>query len=132
MRFSEYEMTTALTAAVKEVLGTQRRDVRKGRADIEQVWRDMDRFKRYQVLEAVGSQVLPVLVALPDVEVAAGQSPAFTDDQIRSAVEEGLDEDGGRIRRRAAVAARVALVRLTLRHLPPRTGADASGPLDSP
>ena len=59
----------------------------------------------------MGSQVLPVLLALPDVEVPAGTRPTFTDAQVLAAVEETLGDAGGRLRRKVVVAARVALVR---------------------
>ena len=54
----------------------------------------MSKIDRYHLLEAVGSQVLPVLLALPDVEVAAGTRPTFTDAQIGEAVEQTLGETG--------------------------------------
>ena len=66
----------AVTGAAKTMVAARRKDVRKGRTDIDEVWDAMDRYERYQMLEAVGSQVLPVLVALPDVEVAAGTRPS--------------------------------------------------------
>ena len=44
------------------------------------------------MLDAVGSQVLPVLLVLPDVDVPAGTSPTFTDAQVLAAVEETLGE----------------------------------------
>ena len=51
------------------------------------MWESMTRYERYQVLEGVGSQVLSVLVALPDVDVAPGTPPTFTDRQVRGTVE---------------------------------------------
>ena len=47
----------------------------------------MSKIERYHLLEAVGGQVLPVLLALPDVEVEAGTRPTFTDAQVAAAVE---------------------------------------------
>ncbi len=85
----------------------------------------MSPYERYQVLEPVGSQVLPALVALPDVEVAPGTRPSFTDAQVLAAVEETLGEAGGRLRRKVVVAARLALVRAALAQLPPRHDPDA-------
>jgi hypothetical protein len=64
-------------------------------------------------------------VALPDVEVALGERPAFTDAQITAVVEERLGDEGGKLRRKAVVAARVALVKLALESLPPRQDPDA-------
>jgi hypothetical protein len=77
------------------------------------------------VLDALGSQLLPALVALPDVEVASGARPEFTDAQVTAAVEETLgDVPGGRVRRKVVVAARVALLRTALAGLPPRSDPD--------
>lgn len=122
MRFTEHELTVAVTAAAKVVAGT--RGPRRARG--EEAWESMSRLERYHLLEAVGSQVLPVLLALPDVEVPAGTRPAFTDAQIATAVEETLGESGvGRIRQKVVVAARLTLVRTALAELPVRQDPDA-------
>ncbi|GAA1443251.1 hypothetical protein GCM10009641_59540 [Mycobacterium cookii] len=122
MRFTEHELTVAVTAAAKVVAGAKgRRRARGGEA-----WESMSKIERYHLLEAVGSQVLPVLLALPDVEVPAGTRPTFTDAQIATAVEETLGESGvGRIRQKVAVAARLTLVRTALAQLPVRQDPDA-------
>jgi hypothetical protein len=125
MRFTEHEMTAGLTGAAKTVLAAQHKDVRKGRADIDQVWDDMDRYARYQVLDSLGKEVLPVLVALPDIKVATGSRPAFTDEQLSATVEELLGEDVGRLKRAVLVRTRVALVRAALASMPPRSDPDA-------
>lgn len=125
MRFTEHEMTAGLTGAAKTVLAAQRKDVRKGKVDIDQVWDDMDRFARYQVLDSLGKEVLPVLVALPDVEVETGTRPAFSDQQVAATVEELLGEDVGRLKRGVLVKARVALVQAALAGMPPRSDPDA-------
>jgi hypothetical protein len=125
MRFTEHELTLALTAAAKPVAAAQQRGLRKGRQDPDVVWTAMTGYERYQVLDALGSQLLPALVALPDVEVETGARPAFTDAQVQAAVEEALgDAPGGRMRRKVVVAARVALVRAALAGLPPRSDPD--------
>lgn len=122
MRFTEHELTVAVTAAAKVVAGTKGRRRARG----EEAWESMSKIERYHLLEAVGSQVLPVLLALPDVEVPAGTRPTFTDAQIASAVEETLGESGvGRIRQKVAVAARLTLVRTALAQLPVRQDPDA-------
>lgn len=125
MRFTEHEMTAALTGAAKAVVAARRKDVRKGRASADDVWEAMGRYERFQVLDALGGQVLPVLVALPDVEVEPGTRPTFTYAQVVAAVEEQVGDEGGRLRRKVAVAGRVALVRSALEHLPPRQDPDA-------
>ena len=124
MRFTEHELTAALTGAAKTVLATQLKEVRKGKADIDTVWNEMDRFQRFKVLDSLGDQLLPVLVALPDVEVEPGTRPTFTDEQIEETVEARLGEEGGRLKRKVLLAARVALVRTALEHVPPRMDPD--------
>ena len=122
MRFTEHELTVAVTAAAKAVAAGRARRRTKGEA----AWDSLSKIERYHLLEAVGSQVLPVLLALPDVEVPAGTRPSFTDAQITAAVEETLGESGvGRIRQKVTVAARLTLVRTALAQLPVRQDPDA-------
>jgi hypothetical protein len=125
VRFTEHELTAALTGAAKDVLAAQDKGVRKGRRTADDLWDEMPKFGRFQVLDGLGSQLLPALVALPDVEVETGTRPTFTDAQVTAAVEETLGEDVGRVRRAALVKARVALVQLALSHVPPRSDPDA-------
>lgn len=125
MRFTEHELTRALTGTAKTVLATQHRGVRKGKVDIDTVWDQMDRYQRFKLLDSLGTQILPVLVALPDVEVEAGTRPTFTDQQVLEVVESRVGEGGGKLRRRVAVAAQLALVRTALSHVPPRQDPDA-------
>ena len=96
MRFTEHELTAALTGAAKAVLATQRKDVRRGRADIDTVWDEMDRYQRFQLLDQLGSEILPVLVALPDVEVATGTRPTYTDREVTETVEALLGDGLGK------------------------------------
>lgn len=124
MRFTENELTLAVTAAAKTVVAA-RKDVRRGRQDVDVVWESLTRYERYQILEGVGSQVLPVLVALPDVDVEPGTPPTFTDHQVRGTVEAVVGDDLGRLRRAVALATRVALVKAALSGLPPRQDPDA-------
>lgn len=122
MRFTEHELTVAVTSAAKVVAGGKARR----RATGDEAWEAMSRLERYHLLEAVGSQVLPVLLALPDVEVAAGTRPSFTDEQVVAAVEQTLGDSGvGRLRQKVAVAARLTLVRTALAQLPVRQDPDA-------
>ena len=125
MRFTEHELTAALTGAAKTMLAARRKDVRRGRADIDAVWDEMDRYQRFQVLDQLGAQILPVLVALPDVEVAPGTRPEYTDAQVREVVEAQLGEGPGKVRRAVIVKARTMLVQSALGHLPPRSDPDA-------
>ncbi len=123
MRFTEHELTAALHGAAKSVLAAQRKDVRKGKIDIDTVWEGLSRYQRFKILDSIGDQILPTLVALPDVEVEAGTRPEFTDAQITAAVEERMAETG-KLRRKVLVATRVGLVRTALAHVPPRTDPD--------
>ena len=125
VRFTEHELTAALTGAAKTGLAGRRRDLRRGRADIDAVWDGMDRYQRFQLLDRLGSEVLPVLVALPDVEVAPGTRPSYSDQVVSATVESVLGEGGGRLRRSVTVRTRTALVQSALAHLPPRQDPDA-------
>ena len=119
MRFTEHELTEAVTSAAKTVAGMRKRGIRR-RRDREETWATLSRHERYQVLDAVGSQVLPVLLALPDIEVPAGTRPIFTDAQVLAAVEGCLGDASRGLRGKVAVAARVALMRDALTQLPLR------------
>jgi hypothetical protein len=125
MRFTEHEMTAALTGAAKSVVAAQRKEVRKGRVDVDTVWDEMDRYARFQLLDALGGQILPVLVALPDVEVAPGTRPSYSDAQVTEVVEGLVGDEAGRLRRAVTVKARTALVQTALAHVPPRLDPDA-------
>ncbi len=125
MRFTEHEMTAALTGAAKTVLAAQRKDVRRGKADIDTVWEELGGYQRFQLLDQLGSQLLPVLVALPDVDVAVGTRATYTDREVSETVEGVLGDGGGKLRRAVLVKARTALVQSALAHLPPRQDPDA-------
>ena len=87
MRFTEHELTVAVTAAAKIVAGGKVGRRAKGEA----AWESMSKIERYHLLEAVGSQVLPVLLALPDVEVPASESDESEPpqaDRVRTAATE--------------------------------------------
>ena len=125
MQFTENEMTQAVTGAAKSVLA-QRKDVRRGRQDVEQLWDVMDKLERYRLLSGIGDQVIPVLMALPDVEVPYGQRATYPDAVVQETVEGvGTDgEAGGRMRRAVVLQARVALVQVALAAMPPRSDPD--------
>ena len=125
MRFTEHEMTAALTGAAKTVLAAQRKDVRRGKVDIDTVWKELGGYQRFQLLDQLGSQLLPVLVALPDVDVAVGTRATYTDREVSETVEDVLGDGGGKLRRAVLVKARTALVQSALAHLPPRQDPDA-------
>jgi hypothetical protein len=125
VRFTEHELTAALTGAAKAVLATQRKDVRRGRTDIDTVWNEMDRYQRFQLLDQLGSEILPVLVALPDVEVATGTRPSYSDREVSDTVEALVGDGLGKVRRVVLVKTRTALVQSALAHLPPRQDPDA-------
>ena len=124
MRFTERELTAALEGAAKSVLAAQDKDVRKGRRTPDEAWLALTRFQRFQLLDGLGDQLLAVLVALPDVEVAIGTRPTYTDDQVVAAIEQtGADTHG--LRAKVLLKARVALVQLALSQVPPRADPDA-------
>lgn len=124
MRFTEHELTAAVTGAAKTLMAAQSKDVRKGRRSVDEAWEALSRYERYQLMSGVGDQLLPVLISLPDVEVEAGTRPTFTEEQIVAAVEERLGDERG-IRRKALLKARTALVQVALSFVPPRSDPDA-------
>ena len=124
MRFTEHELTAALTGVAKSVLGAQDKDVRRGRRTEDEAWEALTKFQRFQLLDGLGDQLLPALVALPDVAVEPGGRPSYTDEEVTAAVEQGLGDERG-MRRKALLTGRVALVRLALECLPPRSDPDA-------
>lgn len=124
MRFTEHELSAAVTGAAKTVMAAQDKDVRKGRRDVDEVWEGLSRYERYQLMSGIGDQILPVLVSLPDVEVEAGTRPTFTDEQIVAALEERLGDEKG-MRRKALRQGRIALVQVALSCVPPRSDPDA-------
>lgn len=123
MRFTEHELTAALTGAAKSVLASQHRAVRRGQ-DVEEIWQAMDRYERFTLLDGLGTRILPVLVALPDVDVAPGTRPSYDDRTVAAAVEALVADDVGRLRRAVLVKARTALVQLALAQVPPRLDPD--------
>ena len=125
MRFTEHELTAALHGAAKTVLAAQRKDIRKGKVDVDLVWEGLDRYQRFKLLDSLGGEILPVLVGLPDVPVEPGTRPTYTDHEIAAVVEERMGETAGKLRRKVVVAARVGLVRTALSHIPPRMDPDA-------
>ena len=124
MRFTERELTVALEGAAKSVLAVQDKSVRKKQRTADDAWSALTKYQRFQLLDGLGDQVLPVLVGLPDVEVEAGTRPTFTDAQIRAAVDERLEGVKG-LKRRVVLEARVALVKTALGAIPPRADPDA-------
>jgi hypothetical protein len=125
MHFTEHELTAALTGAAKSVVTAQRKDVRKGAVDIDTAWDEMDRFERFRLLDALGDQILPVLAALPDVDVAPGSRPSYPDRQVSELVAGLVGDDLGRLRRAVLVRARTTLVQTALAHVPARLDPDA-------
>jgi hypothetical protein len=126
MRFTEYELTAALTGAAKSVVAA-RKEFRKSGVDVDTAWDSMDRYERFQLLDGLGSQILPVLTALPDVEVPPGTRPSYTDRQVSETVAGLVEDDLGRLRRAVVVKARTALVQTALASVPPRMDPDALG-----
>jgi hypothetical protein len=125
VRFTERELTVALEGAAKSVLAAQDKTVRKGRRTAEDAWSELSRYQRFQLLDGLGDQLLPVLVTLPDVEVTPGTRPSFSDAQVTAAVDERLGDEIRGLKRRVVVQARAALVKIALDHLPPRADPDA-------
>ena len=79
------------------------------------------------MLDSLGDQILPVLVALPDVDVAPGTRPSYSTKQVSEVVASLVEDDLSRLRRAVMVKARTALVQTALTHVPPRIDPDALG-----
>lgn len=124
MRFSEAELTAAVNGVAKAAFAAGSKEIRKGKVDLDQAWHDLGGFGRYQLLEPLGSQILPILTSLPDLPRVVGERPKFSSAQLREAVEAHTDEDGGRIRRKALVMTKVALVQAALESIPPYSDPD--------
>jgi hypothetical protein len=124
VRFTERELTVALEGAAKSVLAVQDKSVRKKQRTVDEAWDALTKYQRFQLLDGLGDQLLPALVSLPDVEVAPGTRPTFTDAQVRASVDARLEGLKG-LKRRVLLEARVALVRVALEAIPPRADPDA-------
>ena len=79
------------------------------------------------MLYALGGQILPVLVALPDIDVAPGTRPSYSTKQVSQVVAGLVEDEQSRLRRAVMVEARTALVQTALAHVPPRIDPDALG-----
>ena len=120
MQFSEAELTALLTGVAKASLVAQSKELRKGRLDVEQVWRDLGGYGRYQLLEGLSHRVLPVLVALPEVDRVPGERLKVRGALVRAAVEQTAGEEAGTgLRRKAYVVSMAALIGSALAELPP-------------
>lgn len=126
MRFTEHELTVAVATAAKDVLAAKK--ARRRSRDVDAAWDALSPLERFKLLDAAGTQILPVLTALPDVEVPPGHRPTYAPEQVRQVVAAQLGDDLGRLQRAVAVKARTALVLSALAGLPPRTGPGAAGP----
>lgn len=124
MRFSEAELTVAVNGVAKAAFAAQSKEIRKGKVDLDQAWHDLGGYGRYQLLEPLGTQILPILAALPDVPRVVGERPSFSNAEIREVVEAHTDDEGGRLRRKAVVLGTVALVRAALESIPPYSDPD--------
>src|SRR3954471_14285056 len=120
VRFTERELTVALEGAAKAVLASQDKSVRKGRRTADDAGDELTRYQRFTLLDGLGDQLLPVLVALPDVDVAPGTRPTFTDAEVRATVEQRLGDQAKGIKGRVRIEAATALAKLALAALPPR------------
>ena len=125
MRFTERELTAALEGAAKSVLTARDKDVRRGKKTVDEAWKALTGHQRYQLLTGLGDQLLAVLVALPDVEVAVGSRPTYADAQIAATIDEVGGGAAKGLRAKVLAKAQVALVQLALSHVPPRADPDA-------
>ena len=120
MQFTEAELTQVLKGVALATLTAQSPDIRKGRLDVEQVWRDLGGYGRYEMLEGLSHRVLPALVALPEVERVHGRTLKVRGSSLRAAVEETAGVEAGTgLRRKAYVVSMAALIGAAIAGLPP-------------
>ena len=120
MQFSESELTSLLAGVAKATLTAQSQDIRKGRVDVEDAWRDLGGYGRYEMLEALSHRVLPVLVALPELPRVHGKRLKVRGGDLRAAVDTTAGEEAGTgLRRKAYVVSMAALLGAALADLPP-------------
>lgn len=133
MRFTEHEMTVGVDAVARELFTATRPPWKRQAAGAE--FAALDKGARYRHKAAAGEVVLPVLIALPE-RPTVGAPPAFGDDEWRTAAEQGsrevLDhrrpgawEAMSERRRRRTVDAAVALSKVAVAAMPPRSDPDA-------
>lgn len=130
MRFTEHEMTAALQGTVRAALA-------EDPDEAQALWDEMPRFARFQALTLVGDQVLPVLVALPDVVVETGSRATYDDATVAEVAAPLLAAEWDRSQgegswdaqpaedREAYLDHRVGLVQEVLAAMPPRQDPDA-------
>jgi hypothetical protein len=126
MQLTEHQLTAALTGTAKTVMAA-RKKVRKSGIDIDTAWDAMDRYEKFKLLDALGSQILPVLTALPDIEVPPGTRPSYRDQQVREIVAGLVDDSLGKLQRAVVVKTRTALVQRALANVPPRLDPETLG-----
>ena len=132
MRFTEHEMTAAITGVSKVVLAAQHPDREHPDFDPEAAWNATPKIERYHLMTPLGEFILPALIALPDIDVPAGTRPDFTTEQVTTAVTETLTTEMERAgatlpadQQARLVYARTAMVLEALTHLPVRLDPDA-------
>ncbi len=59
MRFTEHELTAALTGATKSVYAARDRSVRKGKRSVDEAWAALTPYARFKLLDTFGDQLLP-------------------------------------------------------------------------
>lgn len=88
MRFTEHEMTTAVTGVAKRLMADQaaRGIGAQVQEDVEATFAALTAYHRYEILSEIGGAVLSALVALPDVVLAHGQRASYSDEEVATAV----------------------------------------------
>lgn len=133
MRFSEREMTVAVEAVARRLLGVTRPPWRRGSA--EDAWDALAPIDRYNRKAAAGEMVLPALQALPE-RATVGSRPVFDDAEYAHAAEEatrallehrapGAWDSLPERRRRRLVRTTAALTRTAVEAMPVREDPDA-------
>ncbi len=133
MKFTEREMTVAVEAVAARSFEALPRLLRSRAGGTS--WDTLSKGDRYPLLAAAGDLVLPALVALPE-RPTVGATPAFTDEEYEAAAEEALRQRADRSepgtwdatserKRRKALAAGAAVLRIAVTAMPVRQDPDA-------
>ncbi|KQP63069.1 hypothetical protein [Nocardioides sp. Leaf285] len=131
MQFTEHEMTIGLQGLAKATLHPDP-------AIREKAWVDLGAHGRWQRLDALGDIVLPMLVALPQVEIEPGARAEYAAEQYRTVAEARLRQETaaagraempeiGEVERERLVFERAFMLCLVVESMPLRQ--DAAGVL---
>lgn len=100
MQFTEFEMTQMLHGVAKTHVAFTARAAQPVMSqeplsddEISVAWDAASKMSRYEVITALSEFLLPVLPALPEVTVEAGQRATYEPEQVIAAARESVESD---------------------------------------